>query len=295
MRLLLIALVAGGCSSDGGGGGTCSYVEACTGGQVCDFTAPEGPVCVDPDDDSDGDGIPAIHDYCQHQVGGASDEDLDYVGDACDRCPIAAPPATPDADGDEVDSPCDPEPTQPGEVIALFEGFNDGALPSGWTSTGEVTVEGGVAKLVATGATPATITTPLPSLSSNTALLASWRADATDPQASESGASVFGLDRRPAGVTMIACGASRTGTTDRVLLDTGIGGAQDNVDQLFDPAALYRAALKLEGATAQCALIGDHDTGAVQAATNGEAMTEAGLAAKGATIGFSYLLVVQRP
>jgi hypothetical protein len=64
---------------------------------------------------------------------------------------------------------------------------------------------------------------------------------------------------------------------------------------LFDPASLYRAALKIDAAQAQCAVIGDHDTGAAQQMTTGENMTEAGLAAKGATIRFGYLLAVQRP
>lgn len=296
-RLLLILLL-GACGSEDGGGGAqagepCNLTAPCGSGLTCDFTAPVEPTCVDEDSDEDGDGIPAKQDFCQHQPGGAFDEDGDYIGDDCDRCPIAPPPASPDADGDEVDSPCDPDPGQPGDKIVLFEGFNAGALPAGWTSTGAVTVQGGVAKLTATGATDASIIVGLPALSTKNAMLSSWRVDATDPSASENAALIQALDRRPAGITAISCGASRIGTSDRVLLDTGIGGAQEPVDELFDQASLYRAAIKLEGITAQCALIGDQDTGAVQAATAGDSPSEAALLARGATIQFRYLLVVQ--
>lgn len=295
-RLFLILLL-GACSSDGGESGAgqpCSLTAPCGNGLTCDFSDPVEPTCVDEDSDEDGDGIPAKQDFCQHQPGGAFDEDGDFIGDDCDRCPIAPPPAAPDADGDEVDSPCDPDPAQTGDRIILFEGFNAGALPAGWTPTGTVTIQGGVAKLVGAAASDASIIVGLPSLSTKNALLTSWRVDATDTSASENAVLLQALDRRPAGVTAISCGASRLGSSERIFLDTGISGAQEPVDALFDQASLYRAAIKLEGITAQCALIGDQDTGAVQANTAGDSPSEAALLARGATIQFRYLLVVQQ-
>ena len=290
--LFLVALLFGGCS--GGTGGPCSSTDLCDDGAVCDFTASAGPICVDGDGDEDGDGLPNSKDFCQHQIGGAFDEDLDGFGDDCDRCPIAPPAATPDTDGDEVDAPCDPDSSQPGDRIVVFDGFNGGALPANWKATAGWTFQGGEAKV--TPATPtevATLTAPLSLVSTKTAILAKYRVDGVTAGATESAASVIGVDRRPAGATTIICGGSRVGT-DRLVLDTGVSGAIDNMDALFDPASEYRVALKLEGAMAQCALIASRDTGAAQAMSNGEAMSEAGVSARGATIRFSYLLAVQR-
>ncbi len=289
---LLIALLLSGCGADVGA--PCSATDLCADGQVCDFTAAAGPECVDADGDDDGDGLPNSKDFCQHQAGGAYDEDLDGYGDECDRCPIAPPEATPDPDGDEVDSPCDPDKTQPGDRIVVFDGFNGGALPDSWKATPGWTFQGGEAKL--TPATPtdlATLTAPLSLVSTKIAILAKYRVDRVEAGATESAASVIGVDRRPAGVTTISCGGSRIGT-DRLSLDTGVSGAIDNMDALFDPASEYRVALKLEGANAQCALIAPRETGAAQANYNGEAMSEAGVSARGATVRFSYLLAVQR-
>lgn len=289
---LLIALLFAGCSD--GAGGPCSSADPCGDGLVCDFTAEAGPTCVDADGDEDGDGLPNSKDFCQHLAGGGFDEDLDGYGDACDRCPIAPPPATPDADGDEVDSPCDPDTSQPGDRIVLFDGFNSGAVPTGWKATGAWTVQGGEAKI--TPATPtelATLTAPLELVSTKIAILAKYRIDRVEAGATESSAAVIGVDRRPAGVTIVSCGGSHIGT-DHLTLDTGVSGAIDNMDALFDPASEYRVALKLEGAVAQCALIAPRDTGAAQANYNGEAMSEAGVSARGATARFSYVLAVQR-
>ncbi|MEO7094680.1 MAG: hypothetical protein ABI175_15590 [Polyangiales bacterium] len=291
--LFLVALLVGGCDSTGLGG-PCSATDLCDDGAVCDFTATDGPRCVAADGDEDGDGLPNSKDFCQHQLGGAYDEDLDGFGDDCDRCPIAPPPVEPDSDGDEVDSPCDPDPRAPGDRIVVFDGFNGGALPTNWKATPGWVFQGGEAKI--TPATPtevATLTAPLALVSTKMAILAKYRVERVEAGATESNASVIGIDRRPAGATIITCGGSRVGA-DRLFLDTGVAGAQDSMDALFDPASEYRVALKLEGAMAQCALIATRDTGAAQAMTNGEAMSEAGLSARGASIRFSYLLAVQR-
>jgi hypothetical protein len=286
-------MLLAGCGADLGG--PCSLTDPCDEG-VCDLTNPGGGICVDADSDEDGAGIPAKRDFCQHEMGGEYDEDLDGLGDICDACPIAAPPASPDSDGDEVDSPCDPDPATAGEKIAVFDGFNGGALPTNWKASSGWTFQGGEA--VATPGSPTvteSLSVALPLVSSRVAVLTRYRVDRVDTTATENSAQVIAIDRRPAGVTIVSCAGSRVGGMDRLVLDTGVMFASDTVDALFDPAALYRAALKIEGLQAQCALIGDRDTGAAQASTNGENMTEAGLAAKGATIRFGYLLAVQRP
>ena len=293
MRGLLVVLLLAGCGADTGG--PCDRDTPCPGDQVCDLTNPDGdPVCVDADGDADGDGLPNKSDFCQHQDGGKFDEDQDGIGDDCDRCPIAPPPATADTDTDDVDSPCDPDPDIDGDQLVVFSGFNEPPpttwkLSSGWSAVG--------GEMIAkAGATSETLTAPLPLVSTHIAILARYRIDQVDAAASENVAQVIGVDRRPAGVTTVTCGASRIGTIDRVLLDTSTASAsKDFTSSLFDPAGLYRVAAKLEGATTACALIADQETGAVQANGPGEAMTEAGLSALGATVRFSYLLVVQRP
>jgi hypothetical protein len=287
--LLVIALA--GCGADVGG--PCSATDPCEAG-VCDLTNPDGPVCVEADGDDDADGIPNKRDFCQHQIGGAYDEDLDGYGDDCDACPIAPPPATPDRDGDEVDSPCDPDPTTAGDRIVVFTGFNEPTLPATFKATTGWMFQGGEAKVTAGPTTTETLSAPMPLVSSHIAILARYRVDRVDTTATENAAAVLGIDRRPAGLTTISCGGSRIGGMDRLVLDTGVGNANDIVDNLFDPASLYRVALKIDGAQAQCALIGDTDTGASQQMTNGENLTEAGLSARGATIRFSYLLAVQQ-
>lgn len=291
--MLSVVVLSVGCG-DVEIGGTCGPGDPCGGGGTCDYTAPEGPTCVDPDGDDDADGLPNKRDFCQHQAGGAFDEDLDGRGDDCDSCPIAPPPATPDADGDEIESPCDPDPTVDGDRIVVFSGFNE-AVPTTWKMTGTWTQRGGEILVTPTSPTIVeTLTAPLPLSSNHVAILASYRVDAVDTTATENAASVIALDRRPAGVSTSSCGSSRTGGTDRLLLDTDLSNVSDDFTTLFDVAGLYRIAQKLDNAQAACAIISDRETGAVQAATSGNAPSEAGLSVRGATVKFQYLLVVQR-
>src|ERR1043165_5666863 len=91
-------------------GGPGDASSKCDDGQVCDRTATGGAVCIDAGGDLDNDGIPNAKDFCQHLAGGANDEDGDGIGDECDACPIAKPPATAETDGDGGDAPCDPDP-----------------------------------------------------------------------------------------------------------------------------------------------------------------------------------------
>lgn len=291
---LLVGLA--GCGTELGG--TCGLTDPCGDGTVCDLTAPGvtpgSGVCVDAKADEDGDGLPNQRDFCQHQAGGEFDEDLDGVGDDCDACPIAPPPVTPDSDGDTVDSPCDPDPSTAGDRIVAFSGF-DGPIPTSWKATAGWTIQGGQAVATPGGPTTVeTLTTALPLSSAHVAVLARYRVDRVDTTATENAASVLALDRRPAGLVTISCGGSRSGGSDRLLLDTSVSTAAKNLTQLFDSAGLYRLAAKVDGAQAACAVIANTETGAVQTTATGDAPTEAGIAAKGATVRFDYLLAIQR-
>ncbi|MBS1119401.1 MAG: Thrombospondin type 3 repeat [Deltaproteobacteria bacterium] len=291
-RAVLVTLLLAGCG-EVQLGGPCDQPADCPDA-VCDLTDPAGGTCISKAGDLDGDGIPNTLDFCNHQPGGDLDDDRDGIGDVCDRCPTAPPPAKPDSDGDEVDSPCDPDPDVGGDRIAVFESFNNG-LPAGWTASAGWQFVAGEA--IATPADPTVVeklTTPLPLISQHLAILGQYRIDATNPQASQNFAGVIGNDRRPAGGSSVQCTGTRTGGTDTLVLDTGITTGTKLFGNLFDSASLYQVTVQLDLAQAACAMIADTEIGAVQATGPGEALTEAGLLARGATARFQYLLVVQR-
>ena len=275
-------------------GGPCSLDDPCDEG-VCNLSGAGEPVCIESDGDLDGDGLPNKRDFCNQEPGGAFDEDGDGLGDQCDRCPIARPPATPDADGDEVDSPCDPDPVLPGDKIAVFEGFND-ALPATWRKEGTWETRGGEA--VFTSIDPnmvQSLTTTLPLAARHLAVLGSYRVDRLDPAASQNFAGVTVADRRPAGTSIASCGGSRIGGMDTLLFTSDAGSSTKPFTTLFDPAGLYRVAQRIDNAQGGCAMISDAQSGAVQQMTAGELFAEAGLAARALDVRFQYLLVVQRP
>lgn len=297
---MFASLVVTACS--GGGvpiGGECSREELCEDGAVCDFTAPDGiNVCLDAAGDEDGDGLANGEDFCSHQPGGRFDEDRDGIGDDCDRCPIAFPASTADADGDEVDSPCDPDPNEPGDRIVVFEGFNGGALPAGWIATAGWSFVGGEAI-----ATPLDVVNnevlvaPLPLVSNHITVAGQYRIDAIDPDATSRRSGVVAVDQRPAGGSDVTCAGVRggDGTVDALSLDTTVNAASDMfLTSLFDTAGLYRATLKIDNAIAGCALVSDTETGAATANTTGEAANQGGLTVRGVTARFQYLLVTQR-
>ena len=275
-------------------GGPCSLADPCGDGAVCDLSSGNPPTCLAADDDLDGDGLRNDQDYCHALDGGEFDEDGDQVGNECDRCPIAAPLATPDPDGDMVDAPCDPDTSTPGDQIVLFEGFNAG-MPATWKSVGTWEFRGG--EVVGTPPDPtmlASLTGPLPLSTTKMAVLGSYRIDRVDPAATTSYVGVTAVDRRPAGVSTISCGGQRAGGADSLLLDTDTGAAPKPFANLFDTASRYRVAERLEGIMAACSMIADDEQGAVQQTTGGNAPSEAGPFVRGATARFQYVLVVQR-
>jgi hypothetical protein len=222
------------------------------------------------------------------------DEDADQVGDDCDRCPIAPPPATPDTDTDEVDAPCDPDSTTNGDRIVVFEGFNTG-MPATWKAVGAWEVRGG--EVVGTPPDPTTLATlvaPLPLVTTKLAVLGSYRVDRVDAAASTSYIGVTAIDRRPAGIAAVSCGGHRTPTTESLLLDTDTGAAPTPLVDLFSTANRYRVAQRLENVSAACSMIADNEQGAVQQTTGGNAPSEAGVFVRGAVARFQYVLVVQR-
>ncbi len=298
MRTAIVGLTfLVGCGSGAEIGAPCSLDNPdCGDGAVCNLSAPDGnTTCIDAGGDIDKDGLRNDKDFCNNGPGGQYDEDGDGIGDDCDRCPIARPLATPDSDNDAVDAPCDPDSSTDGDEIALFEGFNSGMMPDGWKAVG--TWQFKLGEVVGTPPDPATLATltgPLPLLTTHVAALASYRIDGVDMAATTSYVGVSTIDRRPAGVSAVSCGGQRAGGADSLLLDTDTGAAPKPFTNLFDQASRYRVAEKLDGITAACSMIADNEQGAVQQSTGGNAPSEGSVFARGATARFQYLLVVQR-
>jgi hypothetical protein len=290
---ILLASVLAACTTSGPKlGDKCSSKTPCGGGQTCDMTNPGGPICIDANGDLDGDGIPNGKDFCNHMPGGAFDEDGDGIGDECDACPIAKPPATPDGDGDMVDAPCDPDTTTGGDKITVFNGFN-AALPTTWTATAAWSVSGGEAVMTPSNpATLETLTIPLPTPSSRVAILAAYRVDAT-PSAASVDAGVRSASRLPMGVTAVTCGANRN-VGDTLQIESNAGQQTSPGKNLFNPANHYRLGQQLVSGPIKCGVISEDETVGVTSSSNGEQMTEVGLYARGTTVRFAYVLVIQR-
>ena len=153
--------------------------------------------CIAKGEDIDGDGLLNETDFCNSGEGGKYDEDRDLIGDDCDKCPIASPPAMPDPDGDEVDSPCDPDPREPGDQIVVFEGFRDG-IPTTWTKVGTWEHSGGEVIATTTGSVTASLTVALPLTTTKMAVLIQYGADAVDATAARTYMGLAARDLRPA-------------------------------------------------------------------------------------------------
>ncbi len=110
--LLGLAVLTGGCAFEPG--------------QLADDTGSSGGgsgATIDPDQDTDGDGLVDVADNCSG-VGNVTqyDHDDDGRGDACDVCPHLSDSGV-DGDADGVGDACDPRPTAAGDRVAFFEGF----------------------------------------------------------------------------------------------------------------------------------------------------------------------------
>ena len=298
MRYALFALLL---SCDGAmttGGGTCSATSLdCGAGAICDLTDPSGPTCISATGDLDGDGIPNGKDFCEHQAGGAHDEDVDGIGDECDPCPIAKPPASPDRDGDAVDSPCDPDPDTAGDKILWFDGFND-PLGSSYmpTTPGAWVVQGG--ELVVSNIPTQDYLRITVGEAQNTAIEASYRIDKLETTATTHLVAVHAHDPRPAGVASLECGVvhADSGTGDVVDLETNQNTSTTRaLGSAFNNASLYQAAAYASGNNVGCTVIGDRQAlGAVQAPITPDSLPSVALTARAVTARFQWILVVGR-
>lgn len=276
-------------------GGPCDASNKCDDGQICDRTAQGGAMCIDASGDIDNDGIPNSKDFCQHLPGGANDEDGDGIGDECDACPIAAPGQA-DADGDAVAAPCDPDTRTSGDRILLFNGFNAavGNADADWKfQNGDAVV------------TPSApdkeeqLVFPLATASNHMTIYAAYRIDGVATGATLADAAVASATAGlPMGESKVQCGGSRSGGSDGLLLTSVSNGAPNPntkpVTNAFNTASRYRLLQQLDRATATCVLAGDSEanSGAIQATTDGNTPNQISLYARGATVRFSYILVV---
>lgn len=296
----VLGIWAAGCGSssdDSSEGAPCSATDPCGSGDVCDFTAPGGAVCIARGGDLDGDGLTNDKDFCSRVAGGAFDEDGDKIGDECDACPISAPPSAPDPDGDAVDAPCDPDPRTAGDKIVVWNGFN-AALPGDWLrepSAGAWQVTGGELVMTPTSTTAVEqVTVPLPQLSRSMAILSGFRIAAISSGAVQADAGVIALNRLPMGDTNSRCGSSRNIDGDEVKVEFSATVNTKPTQDLFATANRYRVVQQTEGATTNCVLVGGTPAAALQINNNGDLLARTGLYARNATVAFGYLLVVQR-
>jgi hypothetical protein len=293
--LLVILLIPAACGSSIGS--TCDLQHHCGDGEVCDYGAPGGGVCLDAAEDADGDGLRNDKDFCHRTPGGDHDEDLDGIGDICDSCPIAAPRDTLDADGDAVESPCDPDPREPGDEILLFDPFT--TLDARWTPTTASAweVRGGevVASLAGVAAQDSfsTVVTGRGNLS----FQGSYRVDRIEASANQHLVAVFAGDPRPAGVADVQCGVNKFdgAAGELVVVETNQAAMNTPVMGAFETASLYRAGVYITGTRAGCSVIADGNAlGIVQASITPDQLSSIALTARAVTVKFQWVLVTGR-
>src|SRR3569833_3948577 len=232
-------------------------------------------------------------DHCPTVTGGLYDEDGDGIGDDCDRCPIAKPPAVPDQDGDDVVCLCVLVLLFVVVKILLFDVFSGTTLDPRWTAVtpSAWSVEGGALVVrLATQDTQDFISTsvvPEPNL----AVQSSYRVDKVEASSTTHIVSALAIDQRPAGVSSLECGVVKSddGTAGEVVdLETDQSAVSHAaMIGAFDSARLYRNAMVMTGTTAECVVIGDNTSlAAVQSTIT--------LTARAVTARFQWVLVVGR-
>jgi hypothetical protein len=295
--LVIVLGLLAGCPGGSSIGDACSLDSPCSDGEICDFTNDGGPICISSDGDLDGDGLANGADFCQHAPGGAFDEDKDGIGDECDRCPIARPRSTPDSDGDMVDAPCDPAPTEAGDEILFFDGFANGlaaewkpTTASAWSAAnGEVTVT-----LPTVGTQDFLQRTVIGK--SNVAIEAGYRVDKVENSNIRHVVGVYANDPRPAGTAEMQCGVSRadTAAADLVVVETNNGAmSMPTIDPALLTTKLYRVGAYVQGTRAGCSVIADNTPlGTVQQTITADDLSSIALTAQAVTVRFQYVIVV---
>lgn len=271
--------------------------EYCGADRVCDHTDPSGlPICIAANEDLDGDGILNGQDFCAHVPGGATDEDGDGIGDVCDPCPIAPPPATPDADGDAVDSPCDPDSHSGGDTIVFFDGFGSGLDPA-WKATtpSAWTIEGGELVVNLAGQPNSDFLQIGVLTKTSLSVETAYRIDRLETGASDHFVVIGGSDPRPAGVATMQCGLDHNDTTsaESVLIQTNLNNAVSPTTKAFNTASLYTLGAYDTGNSVGCTALGDGTAlGVVQAPISPDSLTSIALGARAVTARYEWVLVV---
>ena len=256
-------------------------------------------MCISASGDLDGDGIPNSEDFCEHVAGGRYDEDRDGLGDECDPCPIAPPPASPDPDGDAVDSPCDPDPHTPGDKILLFDGFNGSTFDPRWkaTTSSAWTQIGGEAVVDLSGVSTEDYLQANSGEALHFAIEASYRVDQLESSSTTHLVAVHSTDPRPAGVAQLECGVVRSdqGTNDVLDLETNLNAASMGVTDGFASASLYEVGAYSTAGQVGCSAIEDAAAlGVVQAPITADSLATAALGARSVKARFQWVLVVGR-
>lgn len=184
-------------------------------------------------DDDDGDGVKNAVDNCRAKPNPMQEnEDGDAEGDACDNCPPFVSDGR-DKDGDGVGDLCDPRPSDAGDAIALFEGFN--AMPAGWTATGMWSVADGKLVSIAQNTELSTIVVPYASTPDQTIYTSATITALTGI----AGGSIGVVDRFD-GDTGLHCGGGRTVSTGLLaLIDAANGLFLDSVQHPFTVGTTY--------------------------------------------------------
>jgi hypothetical protein len=140
---------------------------------------------------------------------------------------------------------------------------------------------------------------PIATATNHLTIFAAYRIDGTSTTAATADAGVKSRTMLPFDKTFVQCGGSRASGTDAVLLaqtDTDMATTQSSktIGTAFSPTATYKVAQQTDGPVANCALVGDTmaNSGAIQLPINGSTPSQVVLYARGATVRFSYILIV---
>ncbi len=105
-----------------------------------------------PATDIDADGVLNAADNCPSIANtNQRNHDGDNRGDACDVCPHLASTIHADNDADLIGDDCDPRPLQPGDTVAVWDGFYADSPALSWNTVGSWTLESGALRQTAMG------------------------------------------------------------------------------------------------------------------------------------------------